>query len=89
MWQVFFGHEEPVTRFRQARASDTRFFEHLQRECQARGAPLPSVERLAKAFGAWPAQVIVLRQRLEREGALATRQAYVGRLRRLFVERVA
>jgi glutamate-1-semialdehyde 2,1-aminomutase len=37
MWQVFFGHEEPVTRYRQARASDTRFFEHLQRECQARG----------------------------------------------------
>ncbi|MEE4274996.1 MAG: aspartate aminotransferase family protein [Thermoleophilia bacterium] len=37
MWQVFFGQEEPVTRFRQARASDVRFFEHLQRECQARG----------------------------------------------------
>ncbi len=37
MWQVFFGSEEPVTRYRQARASDTRFFEHLQRECQARG----------------------------------------------------
>ncbi len=37
MWQIFFGHEEPVTRFRQARASDTRFFEHLQRECQTRG----------------------------------------------------
>ena len=28
MWQVFFGHEEPVTKYRQARASDTRFFEH-------------------------------------------------------------
>ncbi|NLE22773.1 MAG: glutamate-1-semialdehyde 2,1-aminomutase [Actinobacteria bacterium] len=37
MWQVFFGHEEPVTRYRQARASDTRFFEQLQTECQARG----------------------------------------------------
>jgi glutamate-1-semialdehyde 2,1-aminomutase len=37
MWQVFFGHEEPVTRYRQARASDTDFFGHLQAECQARG----------------------------------------------------
>ena len=37
MWQVFFGHEEPVTRFRQARASDTRFFSQWQAECQARG----------------------------------------------------
>jgi glutamate-1-semialdehyde 2,1-aminomutase len=37
MWQVFFGHEEPVTRYRQARASDTRFFEHWQAECQTRG----------------------------------------------------
>jgi glutamate-1-semialdehyde 2,1-aminomutase len=37
MWQVFFGHEEPVTRYRQARASDTRFFEQLQTECQMRG----------------------------------------------------
>ncbi|MFA4965079.1 MAG: aminotransferase class III-fold pyridoxal phosphate-dependent enzyme [Thermoleophilia bacterium] len=37
MWQVFFGHEEPVTRYRQARASDTRFFSHLQAECQMRG----------------------------------------------------
>jgi glutamate-1-semialdehyde 2,1-aminomutase len=37
MWQVFFGHEEPVTRYRQARASDTEFFGHLQAECQARG----------------------------------------------------
>ena len=61
----------------------------IARECQARGAPLPSVDRLAKAFGAWPAQVITIRQRLEREGALATRQAYAGRVRRLFVERVA
>jgi DNA-binding transcriptional MocR family regulator len=61
----------------------------IARECQARGTPLPSVDRLAKAFGVWPAQVITTRQRLEREGMLATRQAYVGRLRRLFVERVA
>ena len=37
MWQVFFGHEGPVTRYRQARASDTRFFGILQAECQARG----------------------------------------------------
>ncbi len=37
MWQVFFGHEERVTRYRQARASDTRFFGMLQAECQARG----------------------------------------------------
>ncbi len=37
MWQVFFGHEAPVTRYRQARASDTDFFSHLQTECQARG----------------------------------------------------
>ena len=37
MWQVFFGHEEPVTRYRQARASDTRFFGQLQAECQMRG----------------------------------------------------
>jgi glutamate-1-semialdehyde 2,1-aminomutase len=37
MWQVFFGHEEPVTKYRQARASDTRFFEQLQSECQMRG----------------------------------------------------
>ncbi len=37
MWQVFFGHEEPVTRSRQARASDTRFFSHWQAECQERG----------------------------------------------------
>ena len=37
MWQVFFGHEEPVTRYRQARASDTRFFGQLQAECQERG----------------------------------------------------
>ena len=37
MWQVFFGHEEPVTRYRQARASDTDFFGRLQTECQARG----------------------------------------------------
>ncbi len=37
MWQVFFGHEEPVTRYRQARASDTVFFGELQAECQARG----------------------------------------------------
>jgi glutamate-1-semialdehyde 2,1-aminomutase len=37
MWQVFFGHDEPVTRYRQARASDTRFFGQLQGECQARG----------------------------------------------------
>ena len=37
MWQVFFGHEEPVTRYRQARASDTEFFGRLQTECQARG----------------------------------------------------
>ena len=37
MWQVFFGHEEPVTRYRQARASDMRFFAQLQGECQERG----------------------------------------------------
>ena len=37
MWQVFFGHEGPVTRYRQARASDTRFFGMLQTECQSRG----------------------------------------------------
>ncbi len=37
MWQVFFGQEGPVTRFRQARASDTRFFGQWQMECQARG----------------------------------------------------
>jgi glutamate-1-semialdehyde 2,1-aminomutase len=37
MWQVFFGQEGPVTRFRQARASDTRFFGQLQMECQQRG----------------------------------------------------
>ena len=37
MWQIFFGHEEPVTRYRQARASDTRFFGMLQTECQMRG----------------------------------------------------
>jgi len=37
MWQLFFGSEEPVTRYRQARASDTRFFSMLQAECQARG----------------------------------------------------
>jgi glutamate-1-semialdehyde 2,1-aminomutase len=37
MWQVFFGHETPVTRYRQARASDTDFFSRLQTECQARG----------------------------------------------------
>jgi glutamate-1-semialdehyde 2,1-aminomutase len=37
MWQVFFGHEEPVTRYRQARASDMRFFGQLQSECQERG----------------------------------------------------
>ncbi len=37
MWQVFFGQEGPVTRFRQARASDTRFFGQWQMECQSRG----------------------------------------------------
>ena len=37
MWQVFFGQEEPVTKYRQARASDTRFFGMLQTECQMRG----------------------------------------------------
>jgi glutamate-1-semialdehyde 2,1-aminomutase len=37
MWQVFFGHEGPVTRYRQARASDTRFFGMFQTECQMRG----------------------------------------------------
>ena len=37
MWQVFFGHEEPVRRYRQARASDTELFGRLQAECQARG----------------------------------------------------
>lgn len=37
MWQVFFGQHEPVTRYRQARASDTRFFAMLQAECQQRG----------------------------------------------------
>lgn len=61
----------------------------IARDCQARGAPLPPVDRLVKGLGAWPAQVITTRQRLEREGALTTRQAYVGWRRRLFVERVA
>ncbi len=37
MWQVFFGHDEPVTRYRQARASDQRFFAQFQTECQERG----------------------------------------------------
>ena len=37
MWQVFFGQEEPVTRSRQARASDTEFFSAWQAECQERG----------------------------------------------------
>jgi glutamate-1-semialdehyde 2,1-aminomutase len=37
MWQVFFGHEGAVTRYRQACASDTRFFAQWQAECQARG----------------------------------------------------
>ena len=37
MWQVFFGHDEPVTRYRQARASDQRFFAQFQSECQERG----------------------------------------------------
>jgi glutamate-1-semialdehyde 2,1-aminomutase len=37
MWQVFFGHDEPVTRYRQARASDTELFSQLQTECQTRG----------------------------------------------------
>jgi glutamate-1-semialdehyde 2,1-aminomutase len=37
MWQVFFGHDEPVTRYRQARASDTEFFGAVQAECQERG----------------------------------------------------
>jgi len=37
MWQVFFGQDEPVTRYRQARASDQRFFAQFQAECQERG----------------------------------------------------
>jgi glutamate-1-semialdehyde 2,1-aminomutase len=37
MWQVFFGQDEPVTRYRQARRSDMLFFHHFQAECQARG----------------------------------------------------
>ena len=37
MWQIFFGYEEPVTRSRQARASDTAFFGEWQAECQERG----------------------------------------------------
>jgi len=37
MWQVFFGHEKPVTRYRQARHSDMLFYHHFQMECQARG----------------------------------------------------
>ena len=37
MWQVFFGHQQPVTRYREARRSDMLFFEHFQAECQARG----------------------------------------------------
>ena len=37
MWQVFFGQDEPVTRYRQARASDQRFFGQFQAECQERG----------------------------------------------------
>jgi glutamate-1-semialdehyde 2,1-aminomutase len=36
MWQVFFA-DEPVTRFRQARANDGVFYHHFQREMQARG----------------------------------------------------
>lgn len=36
MWQVFFA-EEPVTRFRAARANDALFYHHFQREMQARG----------------------------------------------------
>jgi glutamate-1-semialdehyde 2,1-aminomutase len=37
MWQVFFGQEEPVTRYRQARRSDMLFYQHYQMECRARG----------------------------------------------------
>jgi glutamate-1-semialdehyde 2,1-aminomutase len=37
MWQVFFGQEKPVTRYRQARRSDMLFYHHFQMECQARG----------------------------------------------------
>ncbi len=37
MWQVFFGHDQPVTRYREARRSDMLFFQHFQAECQARG----------------------------------------------------
>jgi glutamate-1-semialdehyde 2,1-aminomutase len=37
MWQVFFGYDEPVTRSRQARASDTVFFAEWQAEAQERG----------------------------------------------------
>jgi glutamate-1-semialdehyde 2,1-aminomutase len=36
MWQVFFS-DEPVTRFRLARANDGVFYHHFQREMQARG----------------------------------------------------
>ena len=36
MWQVFFA-DQPVTRFRQARANDGVFYHHFQREMQARG----------------------------------------------------
>lgn len=36
MWQVFFCHQ-PVTRFRQGRANDGEFYDHFQREMQARG----------------------------------------------------
>ena len=44
MWQVFFGHEEPVTRYRQARASDTGSSACLQTECQMRGSLLPQLQ---------------------------------------------
>jgi glutamate-1-semialdehyde 2,1-aminomutase len=37
VWQVFFGQEQPVTRYRQAGRSDARFYSEFQRECQMRG----------------------------------------------------
>jgi len=37
IWSVYFGHAEPVRRYRQARASDMDFYKEWQVECQSRG----------------------------------------------------
>lgn len=37
IWSIFFDQEEPVARYRQARASNMEFYRELQMECQARG----------------------------------------------------